>query len=285
MTKSFEEYINLKEENFNLLLNQADSLLKNIQSQISNLKDELKLKRKILGVSEKIKDLFKQKLFASMINIENSFQIDPNSNSDVRNEISKIFEYSREKCERIARMFPSIIQDRCLVKKIPLDQTSRHPNYKFCQDFIILKVNDKDFEAKGYTRGNSRYVFSTPFDIELIIQELKNEIERLFNRPFDKQKFTENLYQQYKAILKKNKGNIGDQIHIQEVIYNLSKNNKEGFKIDEFIVDLSKLLEEGPPIISEHKIDLGHTRDESSGILLHHFESRGYVGFINFKKG
>ncbi len=284
MPKSFDEYINLKEEDFNLLLNQVDSLLKKFQIQISNLKDELKLKRKILGVSEKIQDLFKKKFFASIIKIENSF-IELNKQPDISNEMRKIFEYSRKKCERIARMFPSIIQDKCLVEKIPLDQTSRHPNYTFCQDFITLKVNDKDFEVKGYTRGNTRYIFSKPFDIELIIQELKNEIERLFNRPFDKQKFTENLFQQYQAILKKNKGNTGDQIHIQEIFIKLRETNKEGFKIDEFIEDLSKLLEEGPPIVSGYKIDLGHTRDESLGILLHHFESRGYVGFIKFKKG
>jgi len=287
MPKSFEEYINLKEADFNQLVNQADSLLKKIQIQISDLKNELKLKRKIFEVSERIQDLLKHKFFASIIKTENLIQktIDINSNSDISNEIRNILEYSREKCEKIARMFPSIIQDRCLEEKIPLDQTSRHPRYTFCQDFIILKVNDKDFEVKGFTRGNSRYIFSKPFDIELIIQELKNEINRLFNRPFNKQKFTENIYQQYQTILKKKKGNMGDQIHIQEIINDLKEKNKERFKIDEFIVDLSKLLEKGPPIISGYKIDLGHTRDESSGILLHHFESRGYVGFITFKKG
>ncbi|KKK61309.1 hypothetical protein LCGC14_3015620, partial [marine sediment metagenome] len=250
MPKSFEDYIDLKEEDFNLLLNQTDSMLKNIQGQISNLNKELKFKKKILVESEKIKDLFKQKLFASTVKTEIYFHkiIDPNSNTDISNEMNKIFQYSKESCEKIARMFPSIIQDRCLSEKIPLDQTSRHPNYNFCQNFITLKVNDNEFEAKGYTRGSARYVFSRPFDIELIIQEIKNEIKRLFKRPFDKQKFTENLYQQYQAILKKNKGNIGDQIHIQKVINNLRENNKEAFKIDEFIIDLSKLLEEGPPI-------------------------------------
>ena len=80
-------------------MNQGDSLLKNIQSQISKLKDEIKLRRKILRVSEKILDLFKQKLFASIIRMEDSFQkiTDTNSDSNLINEMSNIFQYSREK--------------------------------------------------------------------------------------------------------------------------------------------------------------------------------------------
>jgi len=80
-------------------LNQGDSLLKNIQSQISKLKDEIKQRRKILRVSEKILDLFKQKLFTSIIRMEDSFQkiTDTNSDSNIINEMSNIFQYSREK--------------------------------------------------------------------------------------------------------------------------------------------------------------------------------------------
>ena len=80
-------------------MNQGDSLLKNIQSQISKLKDEIKQRRKILRVSEKILDLFKQKLFTSIIRMEDSFQkiTDTNSDSNIINEMSNIFQYSREK--------------------------------------------------------------------------------------------------------------------------------------------------------------------------------------------
>ena len=70
---------------------------------------------------------------------------------------------------------------------------------------------------------------------------------------------------------------------IRRITHRLGKNEK-GFHTDEFLVDLSRLAEEGPLQVDDVKVDLQQTKDTTQGMLLHGVASSGYVGFIVFRK-
>lgn len=204
-----------------------------------------------------------------------------NNSPVLSQKLKKIFDDASEKCQKISREYPSLILEASQNNGLQIDQTSTHPRYTFCDQFIILEVDDKKYKAKAYTREGN--LFLKPFDISLVISCLKQEINRIFGRPFNAHKFAKMLYSNYSSIIKHEKKRMGDQILIRKITTRLGKNLKN-FRTDEFIVDLSKLIEGEAPSVYGYKIELGHTKDDRAGILLHHLETHGYVGFISMKK-
>ena len=79
-----------------------------------------------------------------------------------------------------------------------------------------------------------------PADIEAIIDVLKRENQRLFERSFDAKKFIRKIRTHYLALLKVEKLSDGSSISIRDITRRLAKIEKD-FRSDEFLIDLSRL--------------------------------------------
>lgn len=256
-----------------------------LAQRASKLSAEAKLAEEDFQAIDQLVSALKKSQFAKITKLQETmpkiYTRISNLEPALKEFVNQVFLNAKEECQKVVRSYPALILDACLKEGVPLDQTSTHPKYTFCEGFITLEINERAFEAKAYTREGNLFV--KPFDISLVISGLKREIDRIFKHPFNPSQFAKKLYSNYKSIIQKEKKRIGDQIPIRKITTRLGKNQKN-FRTDEFIVDLSRLIEGGAPSVYGYEIDLGHTKDTRSGILLHRLESHGYVGFIRFRK-
>lgn len=135
----------------------------------------------------------------------------------------------------------------------------------------------------AHVKDREARLASVPADVGAVVEVVGAELRRLFQRPFDGDKFLRKIRSHYLAVLKKEGLKDGDVLPIRRITHRLGKNEK-GFRSDEFLVDLSKLAEQGPLEADGVKLDLQQTKDTNQGMLLHGIASRGYVGFIVFRK-
>jgi hypothetical protein len=195
--------------------------------------------------------------------------------------LDKISHIAQEQTEVLLRRFPSYIEEACTKNNLPLDRESRHPKYKFESGFFQLEIDDR----KGIARlsDNEGQLDEFPADIAAIIEAVQREHKRVFKRPFDGEKLLKKLRHQYLAVIKQQNKPDGTSIPIRHITRRLGKNEK-GFRTDEFLIDLSRLVEQGPAEIDGYRFDLQQTKDTSQGMLLHGIAGRGYIGFITFRR-
>jgi hypothetical protein len=196
--------------------------------------------------------------------------------------LEEIYRCSKEQAESLRRRFVNNLDEACRVNQLPLDRdSSRHPRYTFENGFLQLEIDD----YKGLARlsDNEGKIDEIPADIGAIVELVQREHKRLFARKFDGAKFLQKLRRQYCALLEKQGEPDGTSLPIRRITARLGK-NEDKFRTDEFLVDLSRLVEQGPAEIEGHRFDLQQTKDTSQGILLHGAAGRGYVGFITFRK-
>lgn len=179
------------------------------------------------------------------------------------------------------RRFPALFDTACAEAGLDIDRTSRHPRYRVCQAFLEVEVLESSQEVRISDREG--ILDRMPCDIGAVVEAIQRHNERLFGRKFEAKSFLKRLYGQYQAILKKENLPDGYALPIRRITHRLGKNQK-GFRTDEFLVGLSRIIREGPLEIDGRRVDLQHTKDDRQGMLLHGLESRGYVGFISFRK-
>jgi hypothetical protein len=177
--------------------------------------------------------------------------------------------------------FPSDLERSCVESGLPIDRTSREPHYKFENGFLEVDVDTA--KRMAHVKDREARLASVPADVGAVVEVVGAELQRLFQRPFDGDKFLRKIRSHYLAVLKKEGLKDGDVLPIRRITHRLGKNEK-GFRSDEFLVDLSKLAEQGPLEADGVKLDLQQTKDTNQGMLLHGIASRGYVGFIVFRK-
>lgn len=183
---------------------------------------------------------------------------------------------ARSSAADFGREFPAA----CREAGLQIDSTSRHPKYSFKEGFIQLEVDDRGLTAKVMPRDGDQIVLG--LDTSLVVEKLRAEQVRLFERRTEVQTFLRSLYTAYTAILRAEEGKEGDDIPLRRVTNRMAKNLNR-FAADEFNVDLSRLIQSGELIFEGKRVHLNHTRDRRQGMLLHGLESGGYVGFISFK--
>lgn len=188
---------------------------------------------------------------------------------------------AKEKADVIQRRYPGYLEDACRATNLPLDTDSRHPCYSFERKFIQLNIDDQRRTARLSDHEGRLAEF--PADVGAVIEAIQREHTRLFGRPFDGKKFLKQLRSQYLAIAKKEKQPDGASIPIRHITRRLGKNTK-GFRSDEFLMDLSRLAEQGPMEIDGWRLDLQQTKDTDQGMLLYGAGGRGYIGFVVFRK-
>ena len=202
-------------------------------------------------------------------------------NHSVISSIEEVYRIAKEEKSRILRRFPSLLEEGCRDSGLTLDSDSRHPKYSFQRGFFRLEIDEKKHTARLFNHEGR--LAELPADVQAVIEALQKEHKRIFGRDFNGPKFLKSLRTQYKAIIKKEKQPDGSSIPIRHITRRLGKNVK-GFRTDEFLVNLSRLAQEGPLEIDGRRIDLQQTKDTNQGMLLYGPAGQGYIGFILFKE-
>lgn len=196
--------------------------------------------------------------------------------------LEDIYRIAKAQSDDMRHLLPKYLEDACKANHLPLDGDSRHPKYTFQNGFFRVEIDD----AKRIARisDNEGELAKFPADTGAIVEAVRREQTRVFGRTFNGNIFIKKLRNQYLAILKKIDQPDGTSIPIRSITHRLGKNEK-GFRTDEFLADLSRLVHEGPTGIDGYQLDLQQTKDTNQGMLLHGQAGRGYIGFVIFRKG
>jgi hypothetical protein len=195
-------------------------------------------------------------------------------------ELEELYRLARERGKAAIRNFPRDFEQACKAVGLSLDPESRHPGYSLDQRFFQLDIDDqKGFARLSDTEGN---LAQLPADTEAVVETIQRERNRIFGRPFDAKKFFAALRKHYVAVAKKDKLQDGVSIPIRHLTRRMGKNVKR-LRTDEFAVDLSRLIEQGPIEVAGVRLDLQQTKDTNEGMLLPGKAGRGYIGFIVFR--
>lgn len=187
---------------------------------------------------------------------------------------------SVEEARTALKKFPFDFDRECKAAGIGLDRTSRHPRYTI-RNFIVIEVDEARLNARVTPRdGNA---VNVPTDVPAIVDLLRREYRRLFEREFDGQKLLKSLFTAYQAVIREDSREIGEDVSSRRVIHRMGK-NLANFSLDEFNVDLARAIKENKTSFEDYSLRLGHTRNTRQGMLLHELEGSGYVGFISFRK-
>lgn len=195
--------------------------------------------------------------------------------------IEDAYRRAKEERDRIFRRFPSLLEEAFANSGLSIDPTSRHPKYTLESGFFRLEIDEKKQTAR--LSDHEGRLAEIPADVQAVVETVRRERQRLFDRKYNAKKFLQTVRSQYKAIIRKEKQPDGSSVPIRHITRRLGKNVK-GFRTDEFLVDLSRLAQDGPFEIDGRRLDLQQTKDTNQGMLLHGAAGRGYVGFIVFKE-
>ena len=195
--------------------------------------------------------------------------------------LERLYREAKSAADKGMVAFPGDLERACKESSLPIDRTSREPNYTFQNGF--LKLNVDTAKHRAHLEDREAKLATVPADIGAVVEVVRAEYQRLFGRPFDGEKFLRKLRSNYQAVLKKESLGDGEALPIRRITHRLGKNEK-GFHTDEFLIDLSRLAEAGPLEIDGMKLDLQQTKDINQGMLLHGVASQGYIGFIMFRK-
>ena len=195
--------------------------------------------------------------------------------------IEESYRLAKEESERILRRYPALLEEACRAVSLVLDSNSPHPKYSLERGFFRLEIDEKKRMAR--LSDYEGRLAEHPADVQAVVETVQKEHRRIFGRSFNGPKFLKTLRAQYKAVLEKEKQADGASVPIRHITRRLGK-NVEGFRTDEFLVDLTRLAEKGPFEIDGRRLDLQQTKDTNQGMLLYGAAARGYVGFIVFKE-
>lgn len=195
--------------------------------------------------------------------------------------IDASYRLARDEAERVIRRYPALLEDACRTAGLALDSNSYHPKYSFDGGFFRLEVDERERTAR--LSDYEGRLAELPADVQAVVETVGKEHQRIFGRPFNGPRFLRRLRDQYQAVLQKDHLVDGAGVPIRHITSRLGK-NLEGFRTDEFLVDLSRLAEEGPFEVDGRRLDLQQTKDTSQGMLLYRAAARGYIGFVLFKE-
>jgi hypothetical protein len=197
--------------------------------------------------------------------------------------VEGLYRDARERAKRMQTIIPSDLQRLAPAAGISIERKSRHPRYFFGKDgFLEAQINDQKLTCTISTREGK--LATLPADPGAILEAVRGESNRLFSRDFNGESFLADLYDAYRALSKaRGHGNDEDPVPIREIHSQMTKKAR-GYKRDEFLVDLSTLVEQGPAETSGLRFDLQQTKDTEEGMLLLGEAGRGMVNLLVFKK-
>jgi hypothetical protein len=163
------------------------------------------------------------------------------------------------------------------------DSTSRHPVYRFQNGFFTVTVAEPAYTARIEDLAGV-LADRMPADPSAIIGFLQQEKARVFGRPFDATAFLERLLKNYTALTDKDPElKDGEPVPIRRITGRLHDNEKS-FHTDEFLVDLTRLLDSRISQIDGRTLMLEQTKEIERGLYVFPKHGHGYVGFIRFTR-
>jgi len=177
--------------------------------------------------------------------------------------------------------YPKMLEEQCRRESLVLDPRSRHPNYKFANGFLLVRVKKQGNTVIAVLESNERKIAEFPADVEIVVERVKKEEERLFGRSYDGFQLLRTIKRHYLELLEERGQPDGSPVPMKELASRITKAQR-GYRPDEFIVDLSRLAREGPFEIDARRLELQGTRDDMKGVLLHGLRNLGYVGSLKF---
>lgn len=195
--------------------------------------------------------------------------------------LDEAYRQAKEESDRLMRRYPTVFDEACKSARISLDTNSHHPQYSIKNGFFRVEINESTRVAKLSDLGGK--LAELPADVDAVTEKIRNEYIRVFDRRFNGPKFLKKIRAQYKKIIKREHLNEGDSVPIKEIAKSLKREDKD-FRMDEFVVDLSKLAEKGPYEVDGKVLDLQQTKDTKQGVFIIGADSRGYIGYIVFKE-
>ncbi|MEO8287068.1 MAG: hypothetical protein ABI670_11610 [Chloroflexota bacterium] len=195
--------------------------------------------------------------------------------------LEEIYRIAKHEGANVLKRFPTHLEAAASAAGLSIDKESRHPKYTVDDKFFQLELDDR----KGTVRISDYegQLTELPADVGAVIEAVQHERSRVLERPFDREQFLGKLRRQYLGIVNKDGLTDGDAVPIRRITARLGKNEK-GFRTDEFAVDLSRLVEQGPAEIDGCQLELQQTKDISQGMLLRGAGGRGYIGYIKFRR-
>ena len=163
------------------------------------------------------------------------------------------------------------------------DSTSRHPIYRFQNGFFTVTVAEPAYTARIEDLAGV-LADRMPADPSAIIGFLQQENARIFGRPFDATAFLERLLKNYTALTDKDPElKDGEPVPIRRIMGRL-RDSEKAFHNDEFLVDLTKLLDSHVSDIDGRTMMLEQTKEIERGLYVFPKYGNGYVGFLRFTR-
>ncbi|NLH74838.1 MAG: hypothetical protein GX456_17450 [Verrucomicrobia bacterium] len=196
--------------------------------------------------------------------------------------LEALYKQSKQHTEELLLQLPRDMEQMAEQHQLPLDRSqSRHPRYKFREGFITVEIDEQKRIAR--IKDYEERLAELPPDMEAIAEVLKREDQRLFGRSFDGEQFLRRLRKHYLAILKMNKQADGEPVPLRHIVRRIAHRERH-FRRDEFLIDLSRLVVEGPAEVEGMRFDLQQTKDTEQGMLLYGPAGRGMVNLLIFRK-
>lgn len=151
---------------------------------------------------------------------------------------------------------------------LEVDGSSRHPRYSVADHAIDVELDERALRATVTVRHGDRA--KLPLDIGPVVDRVKEEHERLFSREWKAAPFLAQMKKAYKPLAKKT-----DKVALRDLAAAMSKPRKP--RLDEFAVDLGRLLRDPILETGSTKVSVDQTRDTARGLLLHGLQHSGYV--------
>ena len=195
--------------------------------------------------------------------------------------IGEIQVHVEEAARRAWLEYPHLLSEECQRQSVVLEERSRHPRYRFAQGFLLLHVKKETKTVIAILSDTERKLGRFPADVQTVVERVRKEELRLFGRGYDGTKLLSTIRQHYSMLLQERGEPDGSLVLLRDLARRLIK-GRQGYQIDEFLLDFSRLAREGPFEIDGRRLQLRETRDDKTGMLLHNVGSLGYIGSLSF---
>lgn len=175
----------------------------------------------------------------------------------------------------LPRSLPAALEAR----GITLDASSRSPKFTVERSFVVATIDRKGRQAIVQTRGGKKERVAV--DADVLADHIAASWQRCFERTTDLAAVARRVRDAWTTLAKPGK----PRVSVPALLAELGAHDKQ-FALDEFAVDLSRLVSSGPGSVPEAaSLRLDHTKNDAEGLLLPGLEQRGYFGYVSFYEG
>lgn len=210
-------------------------------------------------------------------------EIDHSIKGRLSSAMMRTLREATEGSDELKKRYPFWMDTTAAKLKFKPDPASRHPVYRFRDGFFTVTISEPSYTARIEDLAGP-LVDRMPADPDAVVSYLLQEKARIFGRPFDAAAFLQRLLRTYVAIVEKDPElKVGEAVPIRHITGRL-RDNEKAFHNDEFLVDLTKLLDSHVSDIDGWKWSLEQTKEIERGLYVFPKYGKGYVGFLRFTR-